>query len=619
MDTDSESSFRKMSKADVLRGFVSDRLAAATQEILAVVERTVAGYEEEASAFRQQIDRQRRQLEVLLQPQVPLSKTGEEFTSVVSIDEEEDCNKEETSSQQLENLKDSTHSTPSRVHPNRRRPGRPRSSKLPSHIDLRIQILQDPHTTVLSKKVSKSSRLLQLRCPRGLQESDFLSLVRSSVSQLSRHNEPFDILTCDKRRRLRPLNPEEIQSAVRSTVYLRLQTQNDRPAYRDHTHPPLREDEGVCSSSTSPTVETEETEAAVRKDVQDVNSSDTDWKPNRSDQELSESELHQKKPKARCSDTKPTETDDNSGRLSCKICHLVVQSEATLDQHAWSHADDPGSVCGACGERSESAEALKDHLEKHHQGHSETFVNSQLKDQCEICQEVFTEKADHECHLKLRGVKEQLKARPKTSTKTKSHICGVCGKSLCDYRSLSRHKMTHSAERPHRCDICGRSFKLHGTLKQHEKTHMARERSYLCDICCKMYLTSKQLQIHMRSHTNEKPYGCGKCGKRFVTKGTLAVHMVVHSEEARYRCSECSCSFKRKYNLENHLRLHSGLKPFVCVICGKACARKTYLTIHMRTHNGERPYKCSVCDKAFTQGHCLKTHMKSHQGGGTTT
>lgn len=65
-----------MSKGEILRGFVTERLAAASQEILTVVDRIVAGYEEEASGFRQEIELQRRQLEVLLQPQVTFNTAG---------------------------------------------------------------------------------------------------------------------------------------------------------------------------------------------------------------------------------------------------------------------------------------------------------------------------------------------------------------------------------------------------------------------------------------------------------------------------------------------------------------------------------------------------------------
>lgn len=64
-----------MSKAEILRGIVNEKLATAAQEILAVVERTLAGYEEEASGFRQEIERQTKQLQ-LLQPRVSLERRG---------------------------------------------------------------------------------------------------------------------------------------------------------------------------------------------------------------------------------------------------------------------------------------------------------------------------------------------------------------------------------------------------------------------------------------------------------------------------------------------------------------------------------------------------------------
>ncbi|XP_045897943.1 putative uncharacterized protein DDB_G0287113 isoform X1 [Micropterus dolomieu] len=63
-----------MSRSEILRGIVTEKLTTAAQEIFAVVERTVAGYEEEASGLRQEIDRQRRQLEAVLQPRVKLER-----------------------------------------------------------------------------------------------------------------------------------------------------------------------------------------------------------------------------------------------------------------------------------------------------------------------------------------------------------------------------------------------------------------------------------------------------------------------------------------------------------------------------------------------------------------
>lgn len=69
-------SFSNMSKAELLSRIVTEKLTTAAQEILAVLETTVAGYEEEASVLRQEIGRQRRQLEILLQPVVKLERMG---------------------------------------------------------------------------------------------------------------------------------------------------------------------------------------------------------------------------------------------------------------------------------------------------------------------------------------------------------------------------------------------------------------------------------------------------------------------------------------------------------------------------------------------------------------
>ncbi|KAK9535422.1 hypothetical protein VZT92_007805 [Zoarces viviparus] len=63
MKRSSDSETLDMSKAEILRGIVTEKLTTAAQDILAVEERTVAGYEEEASGFRREIDRQKKQLQ----------------------------------------------------------------------------------------------------------------------------------------------------------------------------------------------------------------------------------------------------------------------------------------------------------------------------------------------------------------------------------------------------------------------------------------------------------------------------------------------------------------------------------------------------------------------------
>ncbi|XP_056156775.1 uncharacterized protein LOC130130934 [Lampris incognitus] len=260
----------EMSKLDILRGIVSERLSTAAQEIFAVVERTVNNYEEEASRLRQELERQRRHCHALLQPRVQLDSADLHVPQQLPVCEEVvggggQPRVEEQQQQQRERAsrspRDGSKCTGSLrlltveeheveeedflegpgATPNRRQrrleedpdyqlPSRYWSPKVQSelvkqrkswisteesristedlHLTLRVRILDPSQTNMLSNNVFRKYPMHELKCPLRLQEADFLVLLKTTFPQLAGDDKPFDVFTTDRSRRLQPLKLE---------------------------------------------------------------------------------------------------------------------------------------------------------------------------------------------------------------------------------------------------------------------------------------------------------------------------------------------------------------------------------------------------------------------------
>ena len=169
---------------------------------------------------------------------------------------------------------------------------------------------------------------------------------------------------------------------------------------------------------------------------------------------------------------------------------------------------------------------------------------------------------------------------------TKSHQCEVCKKCFVCQSALNIHMRTHSGDKPYVCSICDKTFAHNSTLTKHQATH-SDKRKFKCKIC--------------------------PDDRWFKTKGQLSNHMKYHYEPS-HQCEICQKYFYRMGDLNRHLKTHTGEKPYVCSTCGGRFAQKSHLQSHQAAHSDERSFKCNICpdERYFKTKSALNRHTKFH-------
>ncbi|XP_039905891.1 zinc finger protein 180-like isoform X1 [Simochromis diagramma] len=189
---------------------------------------------------------------------------------------------------------------------------------------------------------------------------------------------------------------------------------------------------------------------------------------------------------------------------------------------------------------------------------------------CDTCGKSFRVRSTWKRHLVIH-------------TGERPYPCDTCGKSFSRSGTLYIHMRTHTGEKPYPCDTCGKSFSRSSNLYDHMRTHTG-EKPYPCDTCGKSFSRSSNLYDHRRTHTGERPYPCDTCGKSFTRSSRLYIHRRTHTGERPYPCDICGKSFTRSSHLYIHRRTHTGEKLLTCETCGKSFSRKSILMHHKKTH-----------------------------------
>ncbi|KAM9353504.1 zinc finger protein 574 [Symphorus nematophorus] len=288
---------------------------------------------------------------------------------------------------------------------------------------------------------------------------------------------------------------------------------------------------------------------------------------------------------------KPVCTLDNEGSahlLSCPHCPSRFNTEDQLNHHKLLHTSHP-FPCPECGEAFKRRKDLDLHSLTHQDKQPAT---------CLHCSAQFVNESVLEIHMQRCPTTEEEKnagrGRGQGRGRCTGQIeCDLCGHRCMTQEGLDLHRLSHTGQTPLKCPVrpCRRRFTSNSALEEHVLAHFqgkitkSKNRPrFRCQICHKEFAYNSTFNVHMRTHTDERPFECTTCGKRF----------------------------RQLPHLQDHERIHSGLRPFCCWICGKSFSVAARLTEHARTHSGEKPYPCSHCPAAFRSRSNLDKHIRLH-------
>ena len=139
---------------------------------------------------------------------------------------------------------------------------------------------------------------------------------------------------------------------------------------------------------------------------------------------------------------------------------------------------------------------------------------------------------------------------------------------------------------------------------------------YSCQICDQSFTISGQLKSHQKKHIQGNLISCETCNITFSKTYNLEKHnKIYHSGWSRLNCKLCKKSYTSTRDLKLHITSHTGERPYLCTECPKTYRLPNHLKEHLSIHSGQKPYSCSLCKKCFSNASTLNiqcAHFSEH-------
>ncbi|XP_034550650.1 zinc finger protein 774 [Notolabrus celidotus] len=237
---------------------------------------------------------------------------------------------------------------------------------------------------------------------------------------------------------------------------------------------------------------------------------------------------------------------------TCSLCSKTFISSAHLTLHLTTHNKERKFRCSTCGKYFHQSS----HLMAHKLIHS-----GDRPFKCPECGKTF-------------GRASHLKTHRRLHTGEKPFKCTYCEKSFTQKAGLLAHVRLHTGERPFKCEQCGEGFRSLSALISHkaqEASGQAKPASasasvsaptptpatasapvlsqpqkppssslvdLKCGVCCRTFVRSSYIRLHIRLNKGQRPYHCKVCNKTFVKLDTFVNHCDKHLRQKRDKNKE---------------------------------------------------------------------------------
>ena len=183
----------------------------------------------------------------------------------------------------------------------------------------------------------------------------------------------------------------------------------------------------------------------------------------------------------------------------------------------------PNTTCNICYKTFACRSALDIHYRSH---------TKERPFKCEVCDRAFSTKGNMKQHMLTHKIRDLPSQAFNSGQSCGSPSPGVPPKSEATSPAQAELKPRPTAAPPVTSSESGHGG---GVMSQSSSSTPSASPfvrrpnlKHVCQVCQKPFSSASALQIHMRTHTGDKPFKCTVCGKAFTTKGNLKVHMGTH-------------------------------------------------------------------------------------------